>query len=160
MRDPKLRAAGFVEESQNGGHVKFVKREDAVIIRWEIEEDGQFGPISRETEERLDRRISALKRERDFKIGITNDPERRAGEYDRDGGEYHDMVVLYRGGTFDRVRSLERTLVGKHLNREGSDNKQEGGSGPVGEKRTGYYLYIVRSRTRRARRWGPNTMRF
>lgn len=127
-----------------------------MIIKWEIEDDGQFGPISRETVTRLHRRISALKRERDFKIGITNDPDRRAMEYDsREGGKYHDMVVLYQGGTFDRVRSLERMLVGKHLHREGSDNKQEGGSGPAGEKRTAYYLYIVRSRPHRR---GPPMM--
>ena len=130
-----------------------------MIVIWRVEK-GKSGPLTENSDEflTLHRRISQYKRgkrnfRRNFKIGITNDPERRANEYDsRDGGRYHQMVVLYQTGGRQRIRDMEAMLVRKHL--QGSDNEQGGGGGLVG-RRGPYYLYIVRSRLiRRFRWWG------
>lgn len=119
------------------------KRFGPVIVEWRIEEDGKFGPISDETVARLHRRISALKRKSDFKIGFTNNPDKRASQYD--SSRYYQMVVLYETGSDERVRKLEAMLIGKH--REDSDNEIGGGGGPKGKGKR--YLYIVRSRPRK-----------
>jgi len=115
-----------------------------VIIAWE-EETGNPGPLSNEMAAKLNRRISQYKRGgRDFKIGITSNPDRRAMEYDsREGGKYDEMVVLYRTRSPSVVRDLESRLVSKH--QKDSDNEQGGGGGPLGNPP--YYLYIVRSLT-------------
>ena len=141
----KFRVAGFVDESQNGSHVKFVKREDGVVVTWKAEM-GKPGQLGRETVARQSRRVSQYKRgNRAFKIGITSDPDRRAMEYDsRDGYRSREMVVLYQTGSADRVRYLESMLVSKH---QDADNEWGGGGGPLGKKP--HYLYIVRSLPRR-----------
>ena len=119
-----------------------------MIVEWRVEEDGTFGPIGRETVAKLRRRISQYKRgNRKFKIGITNNPVKRAARYDSDyPNRYHQMVVLYETGSHKRVGKLETMLICKY---QDSDNEIGGGGGRKGEKKTAYYLYIVRSRPRK-----------
>lgn len=113
-----------------------------MIVTWKTEK-GKSGPLSDKTVARTSRRISQLKSNRDYKIGTTNNPDRRASEYVRhDGGKYDEMIVLYETGSISQIRELESILVRKH--REGSDNEQGGGGGPTGKGKR-YYLYIVRS---------------
>ena len=104
---------------------------------------GRFGILTPKMVETLHRRVSQYKRgDRNFKIGITNDPDRRAREYYyRDGNRYHEMVVLYQTRRLGQVRKLEAVLVRKH--RADSDNEQGGGGGSAGKPP--YYLYVVRS---------------
>ncbi|MBC7930638.1 MAG: GIY-YIG nuclease family protein [Rubrivivax sp.] len=86
------------------------------------------------------RSISAYTRQdrvRGFKIGITNDPERRF----RDGyaHAYHKMAVVYQSESLENVSELERLLV-EH-NRELADNIISGGGGNYGDPP--YYLYVA-----------------
>lgn len=85
------------------------------------------------------RRLSAYTREDKvarFKIGISNNPERRfATAY----GKYDEMIVLYRSTSIDSVSEMERQLV-EH-NRELAANRIGGGGGDFGEPP--YYLYVV-----------------
>ena len=86
---------------------------------------------------RLRRRIAAYVRDgKPFKIGITNDPKRRANQY---GNEYDEMIVLYPTGYSEFVRDLEHILIEDFW--EYCDNEVGGGGGPVAEPP--YYLYIV-----------------
>ena len=112
---------------------------------------GGFGKLTKSSDEFLvlHRRVSALKGKRNFKIGITSNPVKRAANYDSDHPDkYHQMVVLYETGSHDRVRKLETMLICKH--RKDSDNEIGGGGGSKGRGKR-YYLYIVRSLTRAER---------
>lgn len=72
-----------------------------------------------------------------FKIGITNDPERRfLQEHARN---YAEMLVLYETGSIDYASWLETILI-EH-NRDLADNDAPGGGGNYGEPP--YYVYIV-----------------
>jgi hypothetical protein len=86
------------------------------------------------------RSISAYTRRdrvRGFKIGITNDPERRF----REGyaHAYHKMAVVYQSASIDNISELERLLI-EH-NYELCDNIISGGGGNYGDPP--YYLYVV-----------------
>jgi hypothetical protein len=86
------------------------------------------------------RSISAYTRRdrvRGFKIGITNNPERRF----RDGyaHAYHKMAVVYQSTSLKNVSELECLLI-EH-NWELADNIINGGGGNYGEPP--YYLYVV-----------------
>lgn len=86
------------------------------------------------------RSISAYTRRgrvRGFKIGITNDPERRFRE--AYAHAYHKMAVVYQSTSIDNVAELERLLI-EH-NRELADNIIAGGGGNYGAPP--YYLYVV-----------------
>ena len=88
----------------------------------------------------LIRRISAYTRQdraRRFKIGITNDPERRYSQAYAD--EYDEMIVVYETRSIDYVSQLEAALIGH--NWEVTDNQVGGGGGAIGDPP--YYLYIV-----------------
>ena len=57
------------------------------------------------------RRVSSLTRRHlidDFKIGITNNPEKRWLAY---ADEYDQMMVLYESSSIDCVSQLERELI-------------------------------------------------
>jgi hypothetical protein len=86
------------------------------------------------------RRVSSLTRQHliaDFKIGITNNPEKRWHVY---ADEYDQMMVLYESSSIDCVSQLERELI-EH-NEELARNILNSGGGHIGK--TGpYYLYVV-----------------
>jgi uncharacterized protein (DUF488 family) len=86
------------------------------------------------------RSISAYTREdrvRFFKIGITNDPERRFQEaYAK---HYDKMFAVYQSTSISSVSRLEDELV-EH-NRDLAENILAGGGGNIG--RSPYYLYVV-----------------
>lgn len=76
-------------------------------------------------------------RVRNFKIGITSNPERRFREqYNKN---YDKMVVLYQSSSITNVSRLEVELV-QH-NKELADNIIAGGGGNYGEPP--YYMYVV-----------------
>lgn len=88
----------------------------------------------------LRRRISAFTRQgkiAGFKIGITNDPERRWRQ--AYNNVYDEMLVLYVSYLSTHVLELERELVSH--NQGFSDNLIAGGGGRTG--RGMYFLYIV-----------------
>lgn len=72
-----------------------------------------------------------------FKIGITNDPERRFNQ--AYAGKYNEMIVLYQTDSIDYVSKLEAALI-EH-NWDLTDNQVGGGGGGIGEPP--YYLYVV-----------------
>lgn len=72
-----------------------------------------------------------------FKIGITNDPERRFRE--EYAGWYSKMAVVYRSSSKENVRQLERELI-EH-NREIADNIISGGGGR--DSNPPYFMYVV-----------------
>jgi hypothetical protein len=86
------------------------------------------------------RSISAYTREdrvTAFKIGITNNPERRFKEaYDH---YYSKMAVVYRSTSINNVAQLEHELI-EH-NRELADNIISGGGGREG--RPPHFMYVV-----------------
>lgn len=74
-----------------------------------------------------------------FKIGITNNPDRRASLYRSNGAVYHEMLVLYRTSSDSHVREMERFLCDYYSGC--SDNINAGGGGPSSEGP--YYLYVT-----------------
>lgn len=95
---------------------------------------------------RLLRKLSAYTREdcvKNFKIGITNYPERRFSQaYAR---YYDEMIVLYQTTSIDFVSQIEALLV-EH-NWEITDNTIAGGGGNIGVPP--YFLYVVLRQRRR-----------
>jgi hypothetical protein len=86
------------------------------------------------------RSISAYTRRdraRGFKIGITNDPERRFRE--AYAHAYHKMAVVYQSSSINNVSQLERELI-EH-NQGLADNIISGGGGNYGTPP--YYMYVV-----------------
>ncbi|MDT7540534.1 MAG: hypothetical protein QOE33_438 [Acidobacteriota bacterium] len=86
------------------------------------------------------RSISAytrVDRTRGFKIGITNNPERRF--QDAYAHAYHKMAVVYQSSSINNVAELERELI-RH-NYELADNIISGGGGNYGDPP--YYMYVV-----------------
>ena len=72
-----------------------------------------------------------------FKIGITNNPERRFKEaYDH---YYSKMAVVYRSKSINNVAQLERELI--NHNWELTDNIISGGGGREGKPP--YFMYVV-----------------
>ncbi len=72
-----------------------------------------------------------------FKIGITNNPEKRfKASY---ASTYDKMIAVYRSTSIDNVSRLEAELI-EH-NRDLSDNIIAGGGGNIGDPP--YYLYVV-----------------
>lgn len=72
-----------------------------------------------------------------FKIGITNDPERRFREEYADW--YSKMAVVYSSSSRENIRQLERELV-EH-NWELADNIISGGGGRDSDPP--YFMYVV-----------------
>jgi hypothetical protein len=87
------------------------------------------------------RRISSFTRTgsvRKFKIGITNNPERRYQQ--AYANAYDEMLVLYESSSINFVSELEYELV-KH-NWDFTDNLVAGGGGGIGQTPP-YFLYLV-----------------
>ena len=90
-------------------------------------------------------RISALTRRwSEFKIGITNNPERRwREEYE---GQYDEMTVVYETSSRRNAATLETWLIDYYKAHsslaEKLNNDRRGGGGPKGEG--WYYVYVVR----------------
>ena len=97
-------------------------------------------------DERLKRRISGyVKKSSAFKIGITNWPERRKDEYEKNSPrQYSEMIVLYETSSRSNAAEMETQLINHHWDRLELRNEIGGGGGPHGEG--WYYLYIVRRR--------------
>ena len=87
------------------------------------------------------RRVSAHTSGNDFKIGITNNPDASAGQYDYIDPDYDEMILIYETSSITNARELESDLI-KHYGAR-CDNRIGGGeSGNLGNGR--YYLYIIR----------------
>ena len=97
-------------------------------------------------DERMRRRISQLVRNSsNFKIGITNWPEMRICQYERDFPRiFSEMIVLYETTTRINAAKLEADLIAYYWDWYKLKNKIGGGGGRYGEG--WYYLYIVRRR--------------
>lgn len=90
------------------------------------------------------RRVSAFTRANrvcNFKIGITNNPERRWREAHKP--VYDEMLVVYQSSSINCVSELEYELV--NHNWQFCDNKIAGGGGGVGSSGP-FYLYVVLQR--------------
>lgn len=88
----------------------------------------------------LRRRVGALRRHSIFyKIGITNDPDRRARQY---YDEYDEMIVIYQTQSLASARWVERDLI--DFTWDDTDNEVGGGGGNFGEPP--YFVYVVRDR--------------
>lgn len=86
------------------------------------------------------RSISAYTRSdraRSFKIGITNNPERRFA--DAYASTYDKMIAVYRSSSINNVSKLEADLV--EYNGDLTDNIISGGGGNIGKPP--YFLYVV-----------------
>ena len=87
------------------------------------------------------RRISAYTRNsRNFKIGISNNPDRRWCQAHK--FFYDDMIVLYGSSSIDNVSALEVALIDQYGLY--CDNLIRGGGGNIGQPP--YFLYLVRKR--------------
>jgi hypothetical protein len=72
------------------------------------------------------------------KIGITNNPERRAQEH-RKTGKWKKMIVKYHTTSVDYINDIERIIIEHHW--DYIENKIAGGGGPNGIGP--YYLYFL-----------------
>ncbi|MBU3660379.1 MAG: hypothetical protein FGM14_10940 [Flavobacteriales bacterium] len=72
------------------------------------------------------------------KIGITNNPERRAKEHARNG-TWKRMIVKYYTTSVKYINDMERIIISHHWDRV--ENEVGGGGGPNG--RAPYYLYVL-----------------
>ena len=79
-----------------------------------------------------------------FRIGITNWPERRAGQYRQHGWDYDEMIVLYRTSTRRNAVRLEQELIQHNWHKDTLEVERDGGGGRPGE---GWcYLYVAMRR--------------
>ena len=77
-----------------------------------------------------------------YKIGITNNPERRAKDYELHATRYNEMLVIYETQSRNFAKTVERQIT-EYL--EGfCDNKIMGGGGNYGQPP--YYVYIAREK--------------
>lgn len=87
------------------------------------------------------RRVNAFTRSNtvfNFKIGITNNPERRWREDHKN--VYDEMLVVYQSSSINCVSEFERELV--NHNWQCCDNQIAGGGGGIGRMGP-FYLYVV-----------------
>lgn len=75
-----------------------------------------------------------------FKIGLTNNPPARAGQYSASGCPYSRMVVIYKTRSRRNAGEVERLLI--ELYREHADNLRKGGAGRY-PKTAWKYVYLV-----------------
>jgi hypothetical protein len=77
-----------------------------------------------------------------YKVGITNNPERRKKEYILHATRYTEMLIIYKTNSRKYVKDVEK-LITKYL--EGfCDNKIMGGGGNYGN--SPYFVYIAREK--------------
>ena len=92
------------------------------------------------------RKISAYTRENKvsrFKVGITNNPERRFNKGHK--YNYDEMLVIYCSKSYNSVCDLERELIDH--NQGLADNMIGGGGGRKGEPP--YFMYVAIKHKRR-----------
>ena len=80
-----------------------------------------------------------------FRIGITNWPERRAGQYRQHGWDYDEMIVLYETSTRTNAVSLEQKLIRHNWHKDTLEVERDGGGGRHGKG--WYYLYVALRRS-------------
>lgn len=73
------------------------------------------------------------------KIGITNNPERRAREHQKSSLRWQKMVVKYKTSSVNFINRLEKILIDYHW--DYIKNEIGGGGGPDGKGP--YYLYVL-----------------
>ena len=111
------------------------------LIRYEVDTGWPSGLYT------MNSRISALTRRwPNFKIGITNYPEKRWREaYE---GQYDEMIVVYETSSHRNAATLETWLIDYYKEHnslaEKLDNDRRGGGGRKGDG--WYYVYVVRRR--------------
>ena len=100
----------------------------------------------RQVDKKLHDEISNCTKRQRFKIGITNNPERRASQYRYN--DYRLMHILYETSSIDHARELEKNLIAQF--RDKCKNRLEniigGGSGRPSDGM--YYLYVVVTQSR------------
>ena len=105
----------------------------------DIEYDYWTGSINEVTES-LIRSVGQYTRHyKGVKIGITNNPERRAGEHSRSGKRWKKMVIKYKTTSINFINRIEQILIDYHW--DYIKNEIGGGGGPNGEGP--YYLYVL-----------------
>lgn len=104
----------------------------------DLEYDYWRGPINQVVES-LIRSVGQYTRHYDVKIGITNDPERRAREHSRSGIRWRRMVVKYETSSVNYINRMERIIIDYHW--DYIKNKVGGGGGPNGNPP--FYLYVL-----------------
>ena len=95
-----------------------------------------------ELESVMKQRISAYVREvgcGDYKIGITNDPERRFREYKSSDDVYDRMIVIYQSKSWKSVTDFEKRMVDYYIEYDANLTRGGGGSYGAGP----YYMYVV-----------------
>ncbi|MEM6721804.1 MAG: GIY-YIG nuclease family protein [Bacteroidota bacterium] len=90
--------------------------------------------------ESLNRSIAQyIRHHKKVKIGITNDPVRRARQHTKTRHNWDYMKVKYKTSSVNYVNQLERLLIDNYM--DYLTNEIRGGGGPKGE---GYqYLYVL-----------------
>jgi T5orf172 domain len=105
-----------------------------------VENEARFGWPSRQST--LRQRVSGYTRDgraKRFKVGITNNPPKRAGEHNAKKHPYRRMVILYGTRSQKNVQGLETWLIEIYRNR--GDNVRSGGAGRYGK---GWkYVYVL-----------------
>jgi len=109
-------------------------------VNWHRVDTGGYKQI----QPNLRKRISALvRREVQFKIGITNDPDKRAGIFRANGARFDEMIVLYQTESENFIRRLEQDLIDYY---DGyACNVARGGGAQADSP---FYLYVVRTKLR------------
>lgn len=88
-------------------------------------------------------RISAYTRAdrvRGWKVGISAHPERRAGQHDRSGSGYDEMVVIYMTRSIENARLVERWVTEVYAGYH--DNERRGGGG-LEAAADAHYVYLL-----------------
>lgn len=78
-----------------------------------------------------------------FKVGVTVDPERRWREHAPD--EWSEMVVMYQTSSANYVRQAEKDLIDRGWREKFADNSWNAAPGGEGVRRgrSMYYVYVL-----------------
>lgn len=97
----------------------------------------------------LKRKITQLKKYRTrFKIGETNNPEKRFSKYLRGTNLYKEMYVVYKTTSVKNVARIEEELIDFYKDNNANDNEKPGSAGPAGDS-SYHYVYVVVGRRKR-----------
>jgi hypothetical protein len=106
-------------------------------VRFEIESGWPSGLDT------FQRRISAYTRSdrvRGWKVGISAYPRIRAGQHDRSGTGYDEMVVIYMTRSIKNARHVEHWITMQYVGHH--DNDRHGGGGLEAEA-DAHYVYLL-----------------